>query len=140
MVNKVILIGHVGNDPEIHTFDSGNSKASFSLATNEVYKPKDGEKKEITQWHNVVAYGKVVDVIVAYVKKGSLIYVDGKVTYRSWETTEGVKKYITEIVMDNLKLLGGKPAVTDQQPIPKNEDEPPKSNTPAQIPDDDLPF
>lgn len=105
--NSVRLIGRLGNDPEVRTFDSGKRNASFSLATNEVYYNADGEKVEDTQWHNIVAWGKKVDIVEQYLKKGSEIAVEGKLLNRSYEK-EGETKYITEISLNELLMMGKK--------------------------------
>ncbi|HET8808877.1 MAG TPA: single-stranded DNA-binding protein [Flavobacteriaceae bacterium] len=104
--NKVQLIGHVGKDPEIMNFDSGKKKASFSIATNESYKNAKGEKVEDTQWHNIVLWGKTAEIAENYVSKGKEIGIEGKLTSRSYETKEGEKRYITEVVGNELLLLG----------------------------------
>ena len=106
--NKVQLIGNVGNDPEIVNLESGKKLAKFSIATNENYKNAKGEKVTDTQWHNVVAWGKTAEIIENYVPKGKEVAVEGKLTSRSYEDKDGVKKYITEIVCNELLLLGGK--------------------------------
>ena len=106
--NKVQLIRHLGADPEIKTFDSGKKKATLSLATSDNYKKADGEKVEQTQWHNIIAWGKTVDVVEKYLHKGSEIAVDGKIQYRSYEDQNGEKKYITEIVLNEMIMLGKK--------------------------------
>ncbi len=108
-VNKVILVGNLGKDPETKTFESGTKKASFSLATAESYKDKDGNKQEKTEWHNVVFWGNLVDVIGKYLKKGSQVYVEGKLTTRSYEDKDGVKKYVTEVLGQSLTMLGKAP-------------------------------
>ncbi|WP_031427111.1 single-stranded DNA-binding protein [Flavimarina sp. Hel_I_48] len=104
--NKVQLIGNLGSDPEILNLDSGSKLAKFSLATNESYKNKNGERVTDTQWHNVVAWGKTAELIETYVTKGKEIAIDGKLTSRSYETASGEKRYITEIVCNELVLLG----------------------------------
>ncbi|MCY2685630.1 single-stranded DNA-binding protein [Salinimicrobium sp. TH3] len=104
--NKVQLIGHVGNAPEILTMESGKKLAKFSIATNETYKNNKGEKITDTQWHNVVAWGKTAELIENYVPKGKEIGVEGKLTSRSYEDKDGVKKYITEVVCNEVLLLG----------------------------------
>ena len=106
--NSVQLIGRLGNDPEIRTFESGKKMASFSLATNEVYYNNDGDKVEDTQWHNIVAWGKKADLAENYLKKGSEIALEGKLLSRSYEK-EGVRKYITEISLNELLMIGKKP-------------------------------
>ena len=104
--NKVQLIGHVGNDPEIKTFDGGKKLAKLNVATNESYKNDKGEKVEETQWHSLIAWGKTADIIEKYVVKGKEIAIEGKLTLRSYEDKNGEKRYITEVVIDELMLLG----------------------------------
>tara|TARA_B100001146_G_scaffold225031_1_gene245823 strand:+ start:37483 stop:37821 length:339 start_codon:yes stop_codon:yes gene_type:complete len=104
--NKVQLIGNLGNDPEIVTLDSGKKLAKFSMATNETYKNQQGERVTDTQWHNVVAWGKTADLVESYVTKGKEIAIEGKLTHRSYEDKEGVKRYSTEVVCNELLLLG----------------------------------
>ena len=107
-INKVILLGRVGKDPEIQQFDGGN-KASFSVATTERgFTTRDGKEiPEKTEWHNIVCWKGLSTIVERFVKKGDLIYLEGKITTRSWDSDNG-KKYITEIVADNIELLGGK--------------------------------
>lgn len=110
-LNKVMLIGNVGKDPEIRYVEnaSGATKvASLTLATTERYKDRNGESKENTEWHNLVAWRGTADIIEKYVKKGSQIYVEGRLRTRSWSDANGVKKYTTEILVDTLQLLGKK--------------------------------
>lgn len=105
-VNKSILLGHVGKDPEIHVLQDNNAVANFTLATNEVYRDKMGESHETTEWHNLVAFGRTAEVVRDYVQKGSRIYVEGKMQTRSWNDREtGQKKYRKEIVILDLTLL-----------------------------------
>ncbi len=106
--NKVQLIGNLGNDPEIITMDSGKKLAKFSIATNETYKNAQGERVTDTQWHNVIAWGKTADIIESYVTKGKEVAIEGKLTNRSWEDKEGVKRYTTEVVCNELLMLGNK--------------------------------
>ncbi|MEZ7494392.1 single-stranded DNA-binding protein [Leeuwenhoekiella aequorea] len=103
--NKVQLIGNLGNDPEIVNLESGKKLAKFSIATNENYKNNKGERITDTQWHNVVAWGKTAELVENYVAKGKEIAIEGKLTSRSYETKQGEKRYITEIVCDELLLL-----------------------------------
>lgn len=105
--NNVQLIGRLGNEPQIKTFDSGKRMASFSLATNERYRNNKGEQVEDTQWHNIVIWGKKVDVVENYLKKGSEVAVQGKLVNRSYESN-GEKKYITEISLNELLMLDKK--------------------------------
>ncbi|WP_029038172.1 single-stranded DNA-binding protein [Salinimicrobium xinjiangense] len=104
--NKVQLIGHVGQTPEIHTFESGRKKARFSIATNYSYKNAKGEKIEDTQWHNVIAWDKTAEIIENYVDKGKEIGLEGRLTSRSYDDKDGVKKYVTEIICNEVLLLG----------------------------------
>ncbi len=106
MKNKVQLIGHVGQEPEIKTFGEGKKVANLSLATNESYTNAKGEKVEETQWHKVKAWGKVADIIEKYVKKGKEICVEGKLTYSDYLDKDGNKRYITEVVINDILLLG----------------------------------
>lgn len=106
--NKVQLIGNLGNDPEIVNLDGGRKLAKFSIATNETYKNQKGEKITDTQWHNVVAWGKTADIIETYVTKGKEVAIEGKLTSRSYDDKEGNKKYITEVVCNELVMLGSK--------------------------------
>jgi single-strand DNA-binding protein len=106
--NKVQLIGNLGNNPEIITLDSGKKLAKFSIATNESYKNSEGEKITDTQWHNVIAWNKTAEIIEKYLEKGNEVAIEGKLTSRSYEDKEGVKKYITEVVCNELLMLGSK--------------------------------
>lgn len=107
-VNKVILIGNLGKDPEIRYMPNGEAVANFSLATTEKWKDKSGEKQEKCEWHNCVAYKKLAEIIGQYVKKGSSIYVEGKLQTRKWQDKEGKDRYTTEIIVNEMKMLGGK--------------------------------
>ena len=106
MKNKVQLIGHVGQEPEIKTFDGGKKVANITLATNDNYTNAKGEKVEDTQWHKVKAWGKLADIIEKYVTKGKEICVEGKLTYSDYLDKNGEKRYVTEIVITDLLLLG----------------------------------
>ncbi len=107
--NKVQLIGRIGTDIETRKFDSGNLKASFRMATSENFKDAQGNKQEVTQWHNIIAWGKLAEILEKYTQKGSEIMLEGKLVYRMWETKEGEKKYITEIETRDLRLMGSAP-------------------------------
>lgn len=107
-VNKVILIGNLGRDPEIRQLESGAKVATFSLATTESYKNKEGNKIEQTEWHNIVLWRGLAEVAEKYLKKGNTIYVEGKIRTRSWDDKEGNKRYTTEIVGDNMTMIGGR--------------------------------
>lgn len=106
-VNKVILVGHLGKDPEIRYLEGNVSVASFPLATSEFYN-KDGKKIEQTEWHNIVMWRGLADVSAKYLSKGKLVYIEGKLRTRSYEDREGIRRYTTEIVAENFTLLGRK--------------------------------
>ena len=106
MVNKVQLIGRLGKDPEIRTFEGNNKIANFTLATNERYKDKTGNMIDVTDWHNVVVrFTKQAEIAEKYLKKGMLVYIEGKLKNRSWDDKYGNKKYITEVVVDSFNML-----------------------------------
>lgn len=104
--NKVQLIGNLGQDPEVMNLDGGSKLAKFSIATNETYKNSKGEKITETQWHNIVVWGKLADVVEKFLSKGSEVAVEGKLIHRSYETKEGEKKYVSEIKCTELLMLG----------------------------------
>ena len=107
-VNKVILIGRLGKDPEVRNLENGATVANFSMATTETYKDKTtGERKEITEWHNIVLWRGLADVAAKYLHKGDLVYIEGKLRTRSWEK-DGVTRYTTEVVGDAMNMLGTK--------------------------------
>lgn len=106
--NKVQLIGNLGNNPEIKTLDGGKKLAKFSIATSEIYNNAKGEKVKETQWHNLVAWGKVAEIAEKYLSKGSEVAVEGKLTSRSYSDKEGNKKYITEVQVNEILMLGEK--------------------------------
>lgn len=140
-VNKVFLLGRLGKDPDIKTFEGGGKIAQFSIATSETYKDKTtGEKKEITDWHNIKAAGPVVDIIEKYLKKGSQVHIEGKNRTRSWEK-DGQTRYLTEVIVTGLTLVGGgggnsAPASPDDQPA----SEPAYAGEGAPVASDDVPF
>lgn len=107
-VNKVILVGRLGKDPEVRNLENGTAVANFTMATSETYKDKTtGEKKEITEWHNIVLWRGLAEISQRYLHKGDMVYVEGKLRTRSWEK-EGVTRYTTEIVADNMTMLSTK--------------------------------
>ena len=106
MKNRVQLIGHVGNEPEIRNLDGGKKVANITIATNDSYKNDKGEKVEQTEWHKVVAWGKTAEIIEKYVTKGKEVAIEGKLTHRSYDDKNGEKRYITEVVVSELLLLG----------------------------------
>lgn len=107
-LNKVLLIGGLGKDPEIRFMPNGEAVCNFSIATTENWKDKQGAKQQKTEWHNVVCYRKLAEIAGEYLKKGSQIYLEGKLQTRKWEK-DGVTRYSTEIIMDTMQMLGGKP-------------------------------
>lgn len=147
-VNKVILVGNVGKDPEMKYFDNDVALANFSLATSERgYTTSNGtEVPERTEWHNIVCWRGLAKVAENYVKKGSLLYIEGKIRTRSYDDQNGVKKYITEIVADSLELLGRKPSDNDSRgSYPPAPSASPKQDSTTTDQDpisevDDLPF
>ena len=106
--NSVKLIGHLGKDPEVRTFESGKKMATFSIATTDSYKNQKGEKVQDTQWHNIVIWGKLADIAGQYLKKGSEVAVEGKLVHRACETSAGEKRNTTEINVNEMLMLGGK--------------------------------
>ncbi|EGK05793.1 single-stranded DNA-binding protein [Dysgonomonas mossii] len=138
-VNKVILVGHVGKDPDVKHFDNGTAVASFSLATTEKgYTAQNGTTiPDRTEWHNIVCWRGLAKVAEQYVKKGSQLYIEGKIRSRSYDDANGVKRYVTEIYVDNLELLGGKQnqnSEAEQTPVESQHTTVPIGD------DDDLPF
>ena len=114
-VNRVSLLGNVGKDPEVITFDNGNKCAKFTLATTERYKDRSGELKEETEWHNVTVFGKLSEIVEKYVSKGVQVYVEGKLHTRSWSDDNGNKRYSTEITATNIQLLTRKEGKSEER-------------------------
>lgn len=106
-LNKVQLIGHLGKNPEVRYTASGSAVANFSIATNESWIGKDGQKNEKTEWHNIVAWGKLGEICGEYLTKGKQVYIEGRITTRSWDDRDGNKRYTTEVKADNMIMLGG---------------------------------
>jgi single-strand DNA-binding protein len=107
-VNKVILIGNLGKDPEVRHLESGATVANFSLATSESYKDRNsGERKTVTEWHNIVVWRGLAEIAEKYLKKGSQVYIEGKLRTRSWDDKDGNTRYTTEVLADNMTMLGG---------------------------------
>lgn len=124
-VNKVILVGRLGQDPEVKTLNGGNIVATLSLATSESWKDKDGKAQEKTEWHRCVAWNKTAQLIQQYVKKGQQVYVEGKLATRSWEDAQGQKKYTTEINVNQIQFLGSKgDGQSNRAPGPTSSDAP----------------
>ncbi len=135
-INKVILVGNVGKDPEIKYLDGGVAVARFSLATTESYKNKEGLKVETTEWHNIVLWRGLAEVAEKYVRKGKMLYIEGKIRTRQYGE-ENNKKYFTEIVADQMTMLGG-PRTDNPEPAPNAQ--PTAEMVASSAPSDDLPF
>lgn len=135
-VNKAILIGALGRDPEVRYLPNGDAVANLSIATNSSWKDKSTrERKQETEWHRLTAYGKIAEIIGEYCKKGKSIYVEGRLKTRKWQDKEGVERYTTEIVVDQMQLLGGRD--DGEQAEPRQTKVVPK---PLADMDDDIPF
>ncbi|MET3978016.1 single-strand DNA-binding protein [Mucilaginibacter sp. UYP25] len=137
-INKVILVGHLGKDPEVRHLEGGVAVASFPLATSETFN-KDGRKVEQTEWHNIVMWRGLADVAAKFLQKGKLVYIEGKLRTRSFEDKEGIKKYTTEVVAENFTMLGRKTDFENESPAKpalKTSDTDGYRNNDA----DDLPF
>lgn len=160
-LNKAIIIGHVGQDPEIRYVgqagDTSNKVATFRLATTEKYRDRNGEVKENTEWHSIVAWRSNADIIEKYVKKGQQLFVEGRLKTRSWQDQSGVTKYQTDIIVDRIEMLGrpkdsavegARRMAQQQQPAasPSHPAQPAQQSAnnhimqPGDMPDDDLPF
>jgi len=139
-VNKVILVGNLGRDAELRYTPGGSAVATVSLATTEVWNDKDGQRKEDTQWHRVVLWGKTAESLHDYLTKGKQIYVEGKLQTRKWKDKDGNDKYTTEIRGDRIVLLGGggggRPSVDRSEPMPHQE----AAKEPVELTEDDIPF
>ncbi|WP_225072760.1 single-stranded DNA-binding protein [Desulfuromonas sp. CSMB_57] len=149
-VNKVILVGNLGKDPELRYTASGTAVANFSLATTERYKDREGQTQEKTEWHNIVAWRQLAEICGKYLQKGKQVYIEGRIQTRSYDDKDGNKRYITEIVADQMQMLGrvgdensggGAPRREPRQERPQQSrvqettyEEPPFN------PDDDIPF
>lgn len=107
-VNKVILVGNLGKDPEVRHLDTGRAVANFSMATSETYKNRNGERVTNTEWHNIVLWSPLAEIAEKYLKKGNQVYIEGKITTRSYDDKDGIKKYITEVVGREMTLLGSR--------------------------------
>ncbi len=127
-VNKVVLVGHLGADPESRFTPSGVAVTTFNMATNESWKNKDGEYEDRTEWHRIVLFGKAAETASEYMKKGQLTYVEGRIRTRSWEDKDGMTRYTTEVLGDRFTMLGRKGENKSAAPVDAGGD------------DDDLPF
>ncbi len=139
-INKVILVGNVGKDPEVRHLDNGVAVAKFPLATSETYKNKNGEKVTNTEWHNIVIWRGLADVVEKYVKKGNSLYIEGKIKTRSWDDKDGNKRYATDIVADSMEMLGGKNNSSNSNSQNESVHQANQNNESAIDESDDLPF
>jgi len=141
-VNKAIILGNLGADPEVRHTEGGTCVATCSIATSRSYKNKAGEKIENTQWHRVVFWGKLAEIVDKYVRKGSQLYVEGRIETRKWTDKEGVDRYSTEIVAEQMNMIGKKPGNQAPHPAEEAEEELPNedTSTPKGADPDDLPF
>ena len=130
-INKVILIGHLGSDPEKRFMPNGNATCRYSVATSETWKDKNGEKQEHTEWHRIVMFGKIAELACEYLKKGAAVYIEGRLRTQEWTDKEGIKRYTTEIIADTMKMLGKRD---------KAEAKTSNSTQPDVDIDDDIPF
>jgi single-strand DNA-binding protein len=136
MVNKVILIGNLGADPEMRYTQNGTAVANFRIATTETWK-KEGEKEELTEWHRVVAFGRLAQICGEYLSKGSKVYIEGRIQTRKWEDRDGNPRYTTEIIAREMKMLSPRGA-EESQPGRYSDEEPPLPDVPPM--EDDVPF
>jgi len=137
MINKAMLVGRLGKDPEVRYTPDGAMVTSFSLATDEQWKDKNGEKVQKTEWHRIVTFGKLAEICGNYLVKGKLIFVEGRIQTRSWEDKEGVKRYTTEIVANNMQMLDSKGQnKSDESSADSTSNNSSSSSTPM----DDVPF
>jgi single-strand DNA-binding protein len=137
-VNKVILVGNLGRDPETKYLPSGDAVCNFSIATSEAWKDKAGEKQEATEWHRISAFGKLAEICGQYLKKGSTVYIEGSIKTRKYQK-DGVDHYTTDIRADRMQMLGGKAAPSDAE---EREEKPAPEKVPSKFDslEDDLPF
>ncbi len=148
-VNKVILIGNLGKDPETRYLPSGDAVTNVSVATTDVWKDKNGEKQEHTEWHRVAFFGKQAEIAGEYLKKGSPVYIEGRIRTRKWQDKEGQDRYSTEIVAERMQLLGGRGAAAGAESVarepaaaaaaPEGKPAPKKGGAFDEM-DDDIPF
>jgi single-strand DNA-binding protein len=141
-VNKVILVGNLGRDPEIRYLPSGDAVATLNIATTETWKDKNGEKQEKTEWHRVSMFGRLAEIAGEYLKKGSQVYIEGRIETRKYTDKDGVEKYATEIKASEMKMLGGR-AQSGDSAASGSDSSPartPASAPPSGLEEDDIPF
>lgn len=140
-INRATLIGNAGRDPELRHLPNGSEVATISLATTESWKDKNsGDKKEETTWHNLVFYGRLAEIVAEYVKKGDPLYIEGRITNRTWKDKSGEEKHRAEIVVSEMRMLGGKRSSEGGQRTEKTQARPDKSGGPMDDFSDDIPF
>lgn len=146
-INKVILVGNLGNDPEVRYSQSGSAIATISVATSESWKDKDGNQQERTEWHRVKAFGRLAEIMGEYLKKGRQVYIEGSLRTEKYTDKAGVEKYATDIIADEMQMLGGNPGEGQdkaQAPRPQRGTTPPRQSAPPAgsdpFPDEDIPF
>ncbi len=146
MHNKCQLIGNLGKDPEVRTLTGGKKVANFSLATSESYKDKNGEKQTKTEWHNIIVWEKLAEICEKYIKKGSKIFLEGRITYREFDDKDGVKRRVTDIVCSEMRMLDGAGNKEKPAPAEKPAKQKTESGSSNEVfdhytnQDDDLPF
>lgn len=140
-VNKAIILGRLGKDPELRYTPSGQAVTKFTVATSERYTGKDGQRQERTEWHNIVAWGKTAELANQYLNKGSSVFIEGRITSRSWDDKDGNKRYCTEIVATSLEFLSGKDGGNGGGNKRSSDRKANETGDPQNVPiDDDLPF
>ena len=139
-LNKVILIGNLGQDPSARYMSNGDAVTNITLATTDTWKDKNGEKQEKTEWHRCTFYRKLAEIAGEYLKKGSQVYVEGKITTRKWTDKEGIERYTTEIIASSMKMLGSKSGDSGHSEAPANPRNNAQSGTGFDDMDDDIPF
>jgi single-strand DNA-binding protein len=137
-VNKVILVGTLGRDPELRYMPSGDALASFNVATNDTWKDKSGQKQERTEWHRISLFGKQAEIAGQYLKKGSSVYLEGRLQTRKWSDKEGVERQTTEIVADRMQMLGSRPNQESASGVSQPESN--SNNSGFDDMPDDIPF
>lgn len=136
-VNKVILLGRLGKDPEVRYTNSGTAITSFSMATSTAFTNKEGQKEEKTEWHKIVAFGRLGEICGEYLAKGKQVYIEGRIQTRDWEDKDGNKRWTTEIIVQNMQLLGAPGAEKDRS---SSSEPPPLDESSAGPPESDVPF
>lgn len=142
-INKVILVGNLGKDPEVKYLEGGVAIAKFPLATTETIKDKSGNKQEQTEWHNIVLWRGLAEIAEKYLRKGQTVYIEGKIRSRSYDDKDGNKRYITEIVGETMQMIGKKPESSDSNASGNSTNiavPPPPTPIPPATQEDDLPF